>query len=54
MEVEVPEEMIYDETDRMINRYEQTLSMQGIKLDDFYKMTNSTEEDLREKCTTKH
>ena len=49
MEVEVPEEMIYDETDRMINRYEQTLSMQGIKLDDFYKMTNSTEEDLREK-----
>ena len=49
MEVEVPEEMIYDETDRMINRYEQTLSMQGIKLDDFYKMTNSKEEDLREK-----
>ena len=49
MEVEVPGEMIYDETDRMINRYEQTLSMQGIKLDDFYKMTNSTEEDLREK-----
>ena len=49
MEVEVPEEMIQDETDRMINRYEQTLSMQGIKLDDFYKMTNSTEENLREK-----
>ncbi len=49
MEVEVPEEMVYDETDRMLNKYEQNLAMQGIKLEDFYKMTNSKEEDLREK-----
>ena len=41
--------MVYDETDRMLNKYEQNLAMQGIKLEDFYKMTNSKEEDLREK-----
>lgn len=49
MEVEVPEEMIYDETSRMLKRYEDELAMQGIKLEDFYKFTKSNEEELREK-----
>lgn len=49
MEVEVPEEMVYDETSRMLRRYEEQLGMQGIKLEDFYKFTKSNEEDLREK-----
>ncbi len=49
MEVEVPEEMIYDEISRMLKRYEDQLAMQGIKLEDFYKFTKSNEEDLREK-----
>ena len=49
MEVEVPEEMVYDETSRMLKRYEEQLGMQGIKLEDFYKFTKSNEEDLREK-----
>ena len=49
MEVEVPEEMVYDETSRMLKRYEEQLGMQGIKLEDFYKFTKSNEKDLREK-----
>ena len=49
MEVEVPEEMVYDETSRMLKRYEEQLGMQGIKLEDFYKFTKSNEEDLRGK-----
>lgn len=49
MKVEVPEEMVYDETSRMLKRYEEQLGMQGIKLEDFYKFTKSNEEDLREK-----
>lgn len=49
MEVEVPEEMIYDETTRMIDRYSNQLMGQGIKMEDFYKMTNSDENSLREK-----
>ena len=49
MEVEVPEEMVYDETSRMLRRYEEQLGMEGIKLEDFYKFTKSNEEDLREK-----
>lgn len=49
IEVEVPEEMIYDETSRMIERYSNQLMGQGIKIEDFYKMTKSNEEELREK-----
>lgn len=49
MEVEVPEEMIYDETTRMIDGYSNQLMGQGIKMEDFYKMTNSDENSLREK-----
>ncbi len=47
MEVEVPEGMITDETDRMIDTYAQQLQMQGIKLEDYYKMTNTKEEDIK-------
>ena len=47
MEVEVPEQMITDETDRMLQHYSQQLQMQGIQLEDYYKMTNTTEDDLR-------
>lgn len=49
MEVDIPEEMVYDETSRMIDRYSYQLMGQGIKIEDFYKMTNSSEADLREK-----
>ncbi len=48
MKVEVPEEMISDELDRIIEQYSNMLSMQGIRLEDFYRMTNSSEEQMRE------
>ncbi|MDD3392338.1 MAG: trigger factor [Bacilli bacterium] len=49
MEVDVPDTMIDEETDRMIGNYEQHLKMQGLGLDKFYEFTNSTEADLRAK-----
>lgn len=48
MKVEIPEEMINDELDRIVEQYSNMLAMQGIKLQDFYRMTNSTEEQMRE------
>lgn len=47
-EVEIPEVMITEETDRIIKQYEENLKMQGLDLEQFFKFTNSTEEDLRE------
>lgn len=49
MDVDVPDEMVYDETSRMIERYSNQLMGQGIKIEDYYKMTKSTEDDLRDK-----
>ncbi len=48
MEVEIPEQMVTDEVNRMLQHYSQQLQMQGIKLEDYYKMTNTKEEDLRQ------
>ncbi len=47
MKVEIPEEIISEELDRMIEKYAETLKMQGIDIEAYYKMTNSKEEDLR-------
>jgi len=46
-EVDIPEEMVEDEIDRMMVRYEEQLKMQGISLDLFYQFTKSSEKDLR-------
>lgn len=48
MTVELPDEMINDELDRIIEQYSNMLRMQGVKIDDFYRMTNSSEEQMRE------
>ncbi|MDD3453776.1 MAG: trigger factor [Bacilli bacterium] len=47
MEVEIPEEMINEELNRMIKQYEENLKMQGITLAQFYQFTNSDEEALK-------
>lgn len=47
VEVDIPEEMVEEETDRLIGRFEETMKMQGISLDVYYTFTNSTEKDLR-------
>ena len=48
MEVEVPEVMINDEVNRMLNQYEENLKMQGITLEQFYQFTNSDEPALKD------
>ena len=47
-EVDIPEEMIEEETDRLVGRYEEQLKMQGISLDLYYQLTKTSEKDLRE------
>lgn len=47
-EIDVPETMVYDETERMIEQFAEHLSMQGISIDQFYKYTNSSKEALKE------
>lgn len=47
-EVEIPEVMIKEETDRILNQYEENLKMQGLTLAQFYQFTNSDEMALRE------
>ena len=46
-EVEIPEEMIEEELERMISRFEQQLEMQKISLETYYQFTQSSEEALR-------
>ncbi len=47
VEVDIPEEMVDEEVDRLLARYEEQLKMQGISLDLYYQFTKTTEEDLR-------
>ena len=47
-EVEIPNELVEEEIDRMIHEYAHNLEHQGITLDLFYKYTNSDEKALRE------
>ena len=45
--VDVPHELVHEEIDRMIEQYAERLKMQGITLEQFYKFTNSSEEQLK-------
>ncbi len=47
VEVDIPEEMVEDEVERLMKRFEEQMKMQGISLDLYYQFTNSKEEDLR-------
>lgn len=48
VEVEIPEEMLADEIKHMLKDYAEHMERQGISLEQFYKYTNSKEEDLKE------
>ncbi len=48
MQVEICEEIIDEEVHRMIHQFEEQLNMQGIKLDDYAKITGMTHEKLHE------
>lgn len=47
VEVDIPQEMVDEETDRLLKRFAQQLQMQGISLDVYYQFTQTTEADLR-------
>ena len=47
VEVDIPEEMVEEEVNRLMGRFEQQMRMQGISLDLYYQFTQSTEADLR-------
>ena len=47
VEVDIPEEMVEEEVNRLMHRFEEQMKMQGISLDLYYQFTGSTEKDLR-------
>ena len=47
-EVDIPETMVNDETDRMVEQFAQHISMQGISIEQFYQYTNSNKEALKD------
>ena len=46
--VEIPNELVEEELDRMVHEYAHNLEHQGISLEMFYQYTNSDEQALRE------
>lgn len=47
VEVDIPQEMVDEETDRLVHRFAQQMQMQGINLEVYYQITKSSEEDLK-------
>ena len=47
VEVDIPEEMVEEEIDRLMKRFEEHMKMQGVSLDLYYKFTGTTEDDLK-------
>ena len=48
VEVDIPQEMVDEETDRLLSRFREQLQMQGISLDVYYQFTQTDEAALRE------
>ena len=48
VEVDIPEEMVEEEIDGMLHKFEEQLKMQGISLDMYYQFTQSDEKALRD------
>ena len=46
VEVDIPEEMVNEEVDRLMGRFAEQMKMQGISLDLYYQFTGSNEEQL--------
>lgn len=52
VDVDIPEEMVDEEVHRLIGRFEEQMKMQGISLNDYYRYTNTTHEDLHHHMET--
>ena len=48
VEVDIPEEMVQEEINRLMGRFEEQMRMQGISLEVYYQFTGSSEKDLRD------
>ncbi len=46
VEVDIPEEMVNEEVERLFKRFERNMQMQGISIDLYYQFTQSKKEDL--------
>lgn len=47
VEVDIPQEMVDEETDRLLDEYKRRLSSQGLSIDLYYQYTGTKEEDLK-------
>ena len=47
-EVDIPDTMINDETTHMIEHFKEHIMMQGVTIEQFYSLTNSSEDKLKE------
>ena len=47
-EIDVPDTMVNDETDRMVEHFAEHIAMQGLSIEQFYQYTNSNKEALKE------
>lgn len=47
VEVDIPEELVEEESDRLLSRFQEQLTMQGVNLDLYYQLSNSTEAELK-------
>ena len=47
VEVDIPQEMVEEEIDRLVGKFEEQMRMQGISLDLYYQFTNSDATQLR-------
>ena len=47
VEVDIPEQLVREEVERLMHRFEEQMRMQGISLDVYYQFTKTTEEDLK-------
>ena len=48
VEVDIPEEMVEEEIDGMLHKFEEQIKMQGLSLDIYYQFTQSDEKALRD------
>ena len=47
-EVDIPDTMINDETSHMVEHFKEHIMMQGVTIEQFYSLTNSSEDKLKE------
>ena len=47
VDVDIPEEMVNEEVDRLMDRFQQQMKMQGLSLDMYYQFTGTDEKQLR-------